>query len=222
MKTPLRLVLVFVVLVGFASVSHAAPITFSISGTASGQLDSSSFSNALVTVSVTGNSDDVFSATDDFDLNGAVETIYALASSRTTVNIAGLGTFDVLDATAIYAFPPLENVEPGEELFLKPGVVIGTLDSPPSLDSFTGIAGIASDALLGYDLSTSIASIVGEGGVGRSPEIPVNTSGGLLFFDSNDVSGNTAAFAAEVPEPASLSLFAILSLAGWARFRKRA
>ena len=106
----------------------------------------------------------------DFDGNGSTETIYALPSSLTTVDIAGLGTVNVIDATGIYGFPGFRfAVEPGEELLLLPAVIIGTLDSPPSLDSFTGVAGIGSPALSGYDFTTSFGPIVGDGGVGHPP-----------------------------------------------------
>lgn len=229
MTMSFRLVVLFVALFGLVTASHAAPISYSVSGIASGQLDSSTFVDALVTVTVNADTDDIVATTDDFDANGAIETIYAVASLLTTVNVAGLGTVNVFEPTAIYAFPGFENVDPGEDLFLLPLVVIGTLDSPPSLESFTGIGGLASNALSGYDLATSIPSMVGAGGVARSPAFPLSTSGGSLTFASNDFADSPATFAATadvpvVPEPASLSLLAsgLLSLAGCARLRKRA
>jgi hypothetical protein len=137
-----------------------------------------------------------------------------------------------LDPTGIFAFPPIppELLEEGEELFLIPAIVIGTLDEPPSLlDGFTGLAGVAGDPALGYNLATSIGPILGAGGVAHPTELSLNTSGGSLSFLNSigpDTEGTFTAITAttSVPEPTSLSLLAsgILSLTGLSRFRKRA
>jgi hypothetical protein len=221
-KALVRLFLLVVAVFGFSTASRATPITFTISGTASGQLDSSPFTNALVTVTSTADTTNVVGNTADFDGNGSTETIYAVPSSLTRITIAGLGTVDVIDATAIYSFPGFTVVDPGEELLLEPAVIIGTLDSPPSLDSFTGVAAIGASALSGYNLATSLGSIVGDGGVGHPP-IPISTSGGNLTFASNDLEGRTGTFAAAVPEPASawLLISGVLSCVASGRFRRR-
>ena len=95
---------------------------------------------------------------------------------------------------------------------------------PPALDSFTGLAGVSSDALLGYNLATSIGPITDAGGVGYPFGLFVITSGGNLSFDENIGSG-TATFTAtaSVPEPAILSLLGagLWSLSRRSRFRKR-
>ena len=225
MPLSLRLVVLFVAVFGVSTASHAAPITFTVTGTTSGQLGATPFIDAVVTVALTADTEDVISQSLDVDFDGDLDTMYAVASSLTTVSIAGLGTVNVLEPTAIYAFPPLSNVEPGEELFLLPVVVIGTLDDPPSLDSFTGLAGLASTALLGFNLATPLPATTGAGGVGRSPDIPVSTSGGNLIFNADVVEsqGTLVAEVTAVPEPMTLSLFAsgLVSYAGWARFRRR-
>ena len=84
MKMSLRLVVLFVALFGFTSAAHAAPITFAISGTASGQLGSSSFTDALVTVTTTADTDNVVTFTGDPG-DGTILTIYALLADLTTV-----------------------------------------------------------------------------------------------------------------------------------------
>ena len=227
MKTSLRLVVLLLAVLGVATASHAAPITYTISGTASGHLGSLTFSDALLMVTVTADTDNVIVESIDADGDGINDSnLYANASSLTTVSIAGLSTVNVLDPTAIYGFPPISAsiLDPGEELLLMPAVVIGTLDAPPALDSFTGLAAIGADSLLGYNLATSISPIVGAGGVGYPIGLFVNTSGGMLSFDSNVGIDSRGTLTAQVPEPASLSLFGcgILSLVGLSRFRKRA
>jgi hypothetical protein len=226
MKTALRVLVLVVAVFGFTTASHAAPITYTISGIASGQLGLSSFNDALVMVTVTADPANVIVQGVDADGDGINDlTFYSLASSLTTVNIAGLGTVSVNDPTAIYAFPPIppEFLEEGEDLLQLPTVIIGTVDNPPALDSFTGLAAVGSDQLLGYNLATSISPLVGAGGVGYPTGLFVNTTGGSLSFVSNVGLDTKGTVTATVPEPMSLSLFGvgILSLAGLSRFRKR-
>jgi hypothetical protein len=222
MKTALRFVLVLVAVFGIARVSSATPITYSISGTSSGFLGLSHF-DGLVTVTMTGDTDNIVS--DSFDDNGTIKTIYANPIDLTTVNIAGLHTASVLEPMAIYAFPGVTNVEPGEELFHLPLIVMGSLDDPPSLESFTGLAGTAGAGLAGYNLATSFGPFTGLGDVGYPVGLFLSTTGGNLTFDTNFVDGDESTFTAttRVPEPTSLSLLGcgILSLAGLSRLRKR-
>lgn len=226
MKTSLRLVVLLVAVFGFTTTSQAAPITYTFSGTASGQLGSSTFTNALVVFTSTADTTNVVAQNVDLDGDGIIDvTYYANPSGLTSVNIAGLGFVTVFNPTAIYAFPPIPPayIDPGEELFLNPLTLLGTLDSPPALDSFTGLAAVSGTPLLGYNLATSFGPFTGTGGVGYPQGLFVNTSGGNLSFNSQFVTQPTT-FTASVPEPTSLSFLGsgILSLVGLARLRRRA
>ena len=88
------------------------------------------------------------------------------------------------------------NVDPGEELFHLPLVVVGTLDNPPSLESFTGLAGTAGAGLAGYNLATSFGPFTSAGDVGYPIGLFLNTSGGSLTFDANFVDGDESTFTA--------------------------
>jgi hypothetical protein len=97
------------------------------------------------------------------------------------------------------------------------------LDHPPALDSFTGIGYVGSNALLGYDLRTSIGPITAlPGGIGYPPSLFVYTTLGNLSFTENlsPTAEGTFAATAAVPEPTSLLLTAI-GLLGVATTRVR-
>ena len=200
-----------VALLGFATIVEAAPITYVQSGIASGMIGGSAFTNALVQLTAIGDTANVVA----LNLAGYGE-YFANVPSATTVTIAGIGTATVtgsLDGglssrpTAIYSFPTPAN--PGMGLPVLPYVIIGTLDQPPALDSFTGLGGIGSNALLGYDLTTSIGPITAiPGGVFYNVNAFVRTTAGNLTFTSNLTPTMQGTFSATVvvPEPTSLFL----------------
>jgi hypothetical protein len=205
-------------LVGFAAMVEAAPITYLESGIASGTLGGTTFTNALVQVTLSGNTANVVTLTD-----GTI-TVFVNLSSLTTVTIAGIGTATITDPNAMYSFPAPVGIADGFPVL--PYVIFGTLDHSPALDSFTGFGGQGSNALLGYDLTTSIGPITGSpGGVDYPTRTFLHTTLGNLAFTENLTPTGTGTFTAIVtPEPMSLLLLGsgLVMFGGISRFRTRA
>ena len=205
-----------VALFGITALVEAGPIIYMESGFASGTIGGTAFSDAQVQVTASGDTANVVF------LGGIV---FANPSSATTVTIAGVGTATITDPTATYSFPTPVDIDPKNGFPILPYAVIGTLDSPPSLDGFTGIGGQGDNALLGYDLTTSIGPITGSpGGVGHPAGLVIHTTLGDLTFSANISPTTEGTFTATlVPEPTSLLLLGsgLALLAGRSRFRTR-
>ena len=185
-----------VALFGAPRQARADVIVYSISGTASGQIGASTFTNALVTLSLTGNTTGVVTALGIFANTGVA-----------TISIAGIGTATITDPTAIYASP---TPNPLGDLGTFPFVFFGTLDSPPSIDDATGLGGIASNALLGYDLKSAFGPLTtSPAGVGRPLGVIAHTTLGNLTFAQDLAPTSTGTFRAVIvasPEPSSVVL----------------
>jgi hypothetical protein len=210
-------------LFGFVPVAQAAPITYVQTGIASGTIGGSSFTDVLVVVTLTGNTANVIS--DPF-APGFPCTFCFANPGTVTVEIPGIGTAAVTEPTGIWVFGQPVDLDDNPATPDSPGVVIGTVDDPPALDSFTGLGGTLSFALLDYDLTTSIATVGGIlSGVGYPTGLFVNTTLGNLSFTSN-ISGDSGSFTATVaavPEPVTMLLFGggIASFAARRRLRAR-
>jgi hypothetical protein len=188
-----------VAILSLAPNAHATSITYEISGVASGTIGGTTFTNALVELTGTGDTANVTSL-----FSGEV---FGNPFNSFTVTIGGVGTATITDASEIWAAP-------ASGLFSVPAVVMGRIDSPPALDSITGLGAVGSNALAGYEGATGIGPITDEGGIGfpacSGPmEDPcVHTTRGLLSFSQNLSTTPTgqATFVATVPEPATLFL----------------
>lgn len=216
-----------ILLLGVAGPAQAAPITYTQSGIATGTIGGSIFTNALVTYTATGDTDNVI------DLGGTEDDGFIIPFNiffgnpiSATVNIAGIGMATITDPSAVYAISvPVDIDEDGDTD--PPVVIFGTIDHPlEGLGSFTGLGGTASDSFAGYDLRTAIGPITATGGIGRDSSNPVNTSLGVLRFSSDinlgSSEGTFTATLTSVPEPGSLLLLGtgLVSLVG-ARSRFR-
>ena len=195
-------------LVGFVAPADAAPITYEFSGIGTGSLGGTAFTDAFV----------VFTGTaDTTDVEVVFGFVYAIPLDTLTVNIAGVGTATLTEAAALFGVPFTipDEMDDEDEFPAFPFVLLGRLDDPPALEGFTGMGATASDALAGYDLTTAIGPVVGNGGVGFNEDCGggdpcLATSMGLLSFTHNilddESEGTFTATLQEVPEPATLLL----------------
>ena len=186
-------------LLSFAIPVSAGPISYAITGVASGKLGSTSFSNASVTVTLSSDTSTVVA----HPLNSPdVTAPNTLVNQGTaTVTISGIGTVNVTEPTAIYS-----TVTPVPQFGAIPYVLIATLDDPPpaSLDNPTAIALIGSNSVLNYDLRTSFGAATLSTSVGYPTTDIIHTDHGNLTFTADTVApptsqGTFAATAAIVP-----------------------
>jgi hypothetical protein len=192
-----------VAILSSAPYAHAIPITYDISGVASGEIGATTFTNASVELTGIGDTANVTSL-----FSG---TIFGNPFNTFTVTIGGVGTATITDPSEIWAIPA-----PTEDLGTVPVVIIGRVDKPPALDSITGIGFVGSNALTGYDGTTVIGPIFDAGGIGfpgcggPSQDPCIHTTLGLLSFSSNltlPPTTDQATFVATItPEPTTLLL----------------
>lgn len=192
----------------FASSAQASPIRYELSGSASGKIGTTMFTDATVDLVATGDTADVVQLTE------MGITLYANPFETFAVTIGGIGTATILDASELWAVPV---TVPGSSA--NSAVLFGRIDNPPALDSITGIGYDISVALSGYTGATDIGPITDEGAFGFNPACStpgndpcIHTTLGLLRFTSNPsppVTTETTFTATPVPEPTTLLLLGI-------------
>jgi hypothetical protein len=190
----LAMALATVALSGWVTPVQATPITYTETGTGSGMLDGTVFTNALVTLTLTGDTSSVTNGS-------AINCVPCFVNpGSATVSVFGVRTDTFTDSieAVLAPFPAFGNMA---------GVVI--------VDQLHGIGmlGTISNALLTYDLTSSFGPISGRAESstpGQSGgEAVFNTTLGSFFWTSVPDAATftaTASSPAPVPEPASIIL----------------
>ena len=186
----------------FCSVSQvkADSITYSLSTTASGSLGGSSFTNAVVTVTLTGDTANVTAAPPP-------NTSVLFNPGSATVSVSGVGTGTFTDSI----------------------VIVNSFDGSPGVLFFdntsqTGVVGQIGSIFSTYDLGGPFGPLSGTGGVASGSSITPTflTTAGHLTWDIGQALGTSTFSAVVAPEPATLTLLgsALMGIMGMT-FRRR-
>jgi len=199
-------------ILGSAGPTLAEPITYTETAIASGSLGGTIFTDALITLTLIG------------DTTGVVQPLpdelpdFRFNPGTATITIAGLGTATIFNGTAII-FPVIPGEIPIPSFGIGQGLVVD--------GHFTGILGIGSDSLAGYDLQSALGpfSAAGEAGATEPDGSPhfFSTSSGNLMLTRGETVVTLTVTPTSVPEPTSLSLLGTggLSLLALRRRTKR-
>lgn len=178
--------------------AEAAFVTYTESVTASGSLGSTTFSNALVTLTFAGDTSTVIPSFQFFQT----------PPDTATVNVAGIGTATFTNSVYVY-----DNQSFGGTGYAGFG------------DSFVvqTIIATANDIFMTYDLQSSIGPISGTSFVHTDGTTFATSLGKLAFTSESGTSTFTAVVPNSVPEPSSLALCGMAALVGlcFARARGR-
>lgn len=199
--------MVSIAVLSWVAPAEAIPITYTESATVSGSLGGVAFSDALMTITLTGDTANVmpYSPLPSILLN----------VGTATVTIAGLGaaTFNNPNGYTAIAVPPGVVVEVSTPTF-----AIAQFDGPALSDGFTHIVGLEDSTLKDYGLASAFGPIAATGLPFLGSEKYGTTRGDLVLTSGSD----TVTFTATIPEPSSLSLFGLgaLALLSALRWRK--
>jgi hypothetical protein len=199
----------------FSLAASAGPITYTLTTTASGTLGASSFTDALVTVTLTGDTSNVTPGTGF--ITGAL-----VNPGTATVSIFGLGTATFTASIGILStFNGTAAFLGGSGSGVLIGQFVGPLNDPTDI---TGILVQESPVFFGYDLRSSFGPLSSRGGSSApDPSAVFPTTGGTLNFTAPPFDTGTTTFTAvATPEPGTLLLFGtgFVSLVG-GRFRRQ-
>jgi hypothetical protein len=175
----------------------AAPITYTISGTGSGSLDGTSFTDDLVTITGIGDTANVVTI-----------PLHSLNPVPLTINISGVGTDTITSNAELDIVPAIENARfDANNNSSTLAILIATISS--------------SSAFASYDGTTAIGPVT-DTGFTSGNTFP--TTGGIFVLSSIGNTTFTATIGSATPLPAALPLFATglgaIGLLGWRRKRK--
>ncbi len=194
--------LVVAVALAIPSEGLSALITFTHTGTGSGDIGGTGFTDAAFTITAAGNTANRLSYTNGFFID----------HDSSSIAIAGVGTFSFITGTRTFVSNVSSTVG-----FSRAGTLGADLYNGPTDVVFAT-----------WDMLTSLGPIPGFGGLLQWNSSPVNTSGGVLVFE--DRAGIAATFQAVVqqeppeviPEPASAVIWTLLAaVVGVALARRR-
>jgi hypothetical protein len=186
MKLMCRFILSIALLLAWVAISAAGPIYYIETATATGSLGGVSFTNAIITITVTADTSAVLGGGTFFSNLGP-----------TTVNVSGLGTAAFTDSVGAF--------DNGVPLPAGTAPWAGVYDQTMS---WYVVLVTANQAFLSYDLKSQIGPISGEAVFNPGTAFP--TSSGDLVLTS--ISDNTSTFTATntaVPEPSLILLLGL-------------
>ncbi len=181
----------------------ASPIAFRFTGTGSGTIGSTAFTDAPFTITERSDTAAVAIAPN-------CGCFYA-DSLAATIDLAGVGSFAFVTGT---------------RTFVNGGMVGFSRAGPDGVDLLDAEYG---DPVVGYRLANLMRPVSGPGGLltWADPDPDIFTSGGALFFESGPTATTFTGFVPDalpgaVPEPGNLALvLAGLGMAGVATRRRR-
>lgn len=192
--------------------AQAAQITYTLTSTGTGTLGGTPFTDAVVTVTLVGNT-----------ANVTTVSPFLFNPGSATVDVAGVGTGTLTGIVGIASsFKDLTT-------FGTSGVVIGHVLNPADPNSFTGILGQFGSELFGYDLKAPFGPDSGEGGPASGSHItPVfpTSVGDLTWAVGQSLRPSTFTAVVATPEPGTLAFLGtglvLLAGSGLRRLRSRA
>jgi hypothetical protein len=197
----------------FAGAAWADLITYVETTTATGSLGGTAFTNASVTVTLTGDTSNIAPGPAPF---GA----FLVNPGSATIRIDGLPLATFTDPVEIAGS---FNQPTPPSPWGVPLVLIATLDNPAGTDITGVVVEYGDPAFLGYGLG-ALGPISATGGSASGPGGSHNTTRGVLLF-SSDQNPQAATFTATVvtPEPNGVPWFGgvLLSLIGLRKRLKR-